>query len=219
MKTDADIKRDVEAELKWDPQIDETDIAVKVNGGAVTLSGYARNYLERHQAEQTAKRVAGVAAVANDIQVRLRSIARPTDPEIAREAIAALKFELPIAWEKIKVLVDNGHARLEGNVEWYFQREQAEAAIRRVNGVLSLRNHMTVVPTVRPADIKLKIERAFKRSAEVDASHITVDTSGTEVTLRGEVRTWAERDQAQQSAWSAPGVTNVTNNLRVSPGG
>ena len=219
MKSDADIKRDVEAELKWDPQIDETDIAVKVNGGAVTLTGYAGNYLERHQAEQTAKRVAGVAAVANDIEVRLRGMARPTDPEIAREAIAALKFELPLAWEKIKVLVDNGHARLEGNVEWYFQRERAEAAIRRLNGVLSLRNHMTVVPTVRPADIKLKIEQAFKRSAEVDASHITVDASGTEVTLRGEVRTWAERDQAQQSAWSAPGVTNVTNTLRVSPGG
>ena len=218
MKSDADIKRDVEAELKWDPQIDETDIAVKVNGGAVTLTGYAGNYLERHQAEQTAKRVAGVAAVANDIEVRLRGMARPTDPEIAREAIAALKFELPLAWEKIKVLVDNGHARLEGNVEWYFQRERAEAAIRRVNGVLCLRNHITVMPTIRPADIKLKIEQAFKRSAEVDASHIAVDASGTEVTLRGEVRTWAERDQAQQSAWSAPGVTNVTNNLRVSPG-
>jgi osmotically-inducible protein OsmY len=219
MKSDADIKRDVEAELKWDPQIDETDIALKVNGGAVTLSGYARNYLERHQAEQTAKRVAGVAAVANDIQVRLSHIAKTTDPEIAREAIAALKSELPLTWDKIKVLVDNGLVRLEGKVEWHFQRERAEAALHRVNGVLSLRNHIIVVPTVTAADIKLKIEQAFKRSAEVDASHVTVDASGTEVTLRGEVRTWAERDQAQQSAWSAPGVTNVTNNLRVTPWG
>jgi osmotically-inducible protein OsmY len=217
MKADANIKRDVEAELKWDPQIDETDIAVKVNGGAVALSGYARNYFEKHQAEQTAKRVAGVAAVANDIQVRLSHIASTTDPEIAREAIAAMKSELPVAWDKIKVMVDNGHVRLEGKVEWHFQRERAEAALRRVNGVLSLRNHITVVPIVRPGDIKLKIEEAFRRSAEVDASHVKVDANGTEVTLSGEVHTWAERDQAQRSAWSAPGVTSVTNNLRVSP--
>jgi len=218
MKSDADIKYDAEAELKWDPQVDETDIAVKVNGGAVTLSGYARNYFERHQAEQTAKRVAGVLAVANDIQVRLGYIAKSTDPEIAREAIAALKSELPISWDKIKVLVDNGHVRLEGKVEWNFQREQAEAILRRVSGVVGLRNHITVLPTVKPGDIKVKIEEAFRRSAEVDASHVTVDANGSEVTLSGEVRTWAERQQAQQSAWSAPGVTTVTNNLRVTPG-
>jgi len=217
MKADADIKRDVEAELKWDPQLDETDIAVKVNGGAATLTGYARNYFEKHQAEQTAKRVAGVSAVANDIQVRLSSIARPTDPEIAREALAALKSEVPWGWDKIQVMVDNGHVRLEGKIEWHFQRERAEAALRRVNGVLSLRNHIAVVPNVTPNDIKLKIEQAFKRSAEVDASHVKVDAQGTEVTLWGEVRSWAERDQAQQSAWSAPGVSKVTNNLRVTP--
>jgi osmotically-inducible protein OsmY len=217
MKSDTDIKRDVEAELKWDPQIDETDIAVKVNGGAVTLTGYARNYFERHQAEQTVKRVAGVLAVANDIQVRLGHIAKTTDPEIAREAISALKTELPISSDKLKVIVDNGHVRLEGKVEWNFQREQAEAALRHVSGVLGLRNHIAVVPTVRPGDIKVKIEEAFRRSAEVDASHVTVDANGSEVTLSGEVHTWAERQQAQQSAWSAPGVTTVTNNLRVIP--
>lgn len=217
MKADSDIKRDVEAELSWDPQIDQTDIAVKVNGGALTLSGYARNYFERHQAEQTAKRVAGVSAVANELQVRLSHIAKTTDPEIAREAIAALKSELPVTWDKIKVLVDNGHVGLEGKVEWHYQRERAEAALRRINGVLSLRNHITVVPTVTAGDIKRKIEEAFKRSAEVDASHVNVDAKGTEVTLSGRVYTWAERDQAQQSAWSAPGVSNVINNLRVSP--
>jgi osmotically-inducible protein OsmY len=224
MKADADIKRDVEAELKWDPRIDETDIAVKVNGAAVTLTGYVRNYLERHVAEQTAKRVAGVAAVANDIQVRLSHIAKTTDPEIAREAIATLKSHLPLAWEQIKVMVDNAHVRLEGKVEWNFQREVAEAAIRHVKGVLSLRNHITVVPTVTAAgitaaQIKLKIEEAFKRSAEVDARHVTVDANEAEVTLWGKVRTWAERDEAQRSAWSAPGVTKVTNNLQVSPWG
>jgi osmotically-inducible protein OsmY len=215
MRSDSDVKCDVEAELKWDPQVDETDIAVKVNGGAVTLSGYAHNYLERHQAEETAKRVVGVLAVANDIGVRLRHTT--SDPEIAREAIAALKAQLPIDWDKIKVLVDKGHARLEGRLEWQFQRELAEAAVRRVHGVLSLRNHITIVPTVTAADIKMKIEQAFKRSAEVDASHVRVDANGTDVFLWGDVHTWAERDQAQRSAWAAPGVTNVINNLRVHP--
>jgi osmotically-inducible protein OsmY len=217
MKSDADIKRDVEAELKWDPRIDETDIAVTVNGRAVTLSGYARNYLERHEAEQMARRVGGVAAVANDIQVRVSHIARTTDPEIAREAVAALKSELPSAWEKIQVLVDSGHVRLEGTVEWHFMRERAEAALRRVSGVLSLRNHIVIAPTVAAADVKSKIEQAFKRSAEVDASHVTVESSGTEVTLRGDVATWTERDQAQRSAWCTPGVTKVINNLQVKP--
>jgi osmotically-inducible protein OsmY len=157
--------------------------------------------------------------VANDLQVRLGRLATTTDPEIAREAIAALKRELPLHWEAIKVLVDNGHVRLEGNVEWHFQRERAETALRCVDGVLSLRNRITVVPAVAPDDIKIKIEQAFKRSAEIDASHVNVDAKGTEVTLWGDVRTWAERDQAQRSAWSAPGVTIVTNNLRVSPWG
>lgn len=216
MKPDADIRHEVEAELKWDPQVNETDIAVKVNAGAVTLSGYARNYFERHQAEQTAKRVAGVVAIANDIQVRLNPGIKVSDPQIAREAVAALRSGLPLTWEAITVLVDSGHVRLEGQVQWHFQRQRAEQLVQHVNGVLTLRNHIAVVPTVTAADIQEKIEKAFKRSAEVDASHITVGTQKSEVTLWGEVRSWSEREHAQQAAWAAPGVTNVTNNLRVS---
>jgi osmotically-inducible protein OsmY len=217
MKSDADIKLDVEAELNWDPQVDDTDVAVKVTAGAVTLSGYARNYFQRHQAEQTAKRVGGVVAVANDIQVRLNPGAKAADPQIARDAVAALKTGLPLTLESVQVLVDNGHVRLEGKVEWHFLRQRAEELVRHVHGVLTLRNHIAVVPTVTAAEIRQKIEQAFRRSASVDAAHITVDTKGSEVTLWGEVRSWNERDQAQQSAWAAPGVTNVTNNLRVSP--
>ena len=217
MKPDTDIKRDVEAELKWNPQIDEKDIAVKVNGGVVALSGYARNYTEKCLAEETVKRVAGVAAVANDIMVRLGETEKATDPEIARAALAALKSELASYSENIKVLVDNGHVRLEGKVGWHFQRERAEAAVRRVKGVATLGNHIGIVPMAAPGDIKHRIEEAFRRSAEVDAAHVAVDADGTEITLRGEVRTWAEREQAQQCAWSAPGVTKVTNNLRVTP--
>jgi osmotically-inducible protein OsmY len=190
---------------------------VKVNGGVVTLSGYARNYMERYLAEETVKRLAGVAAVANDIVVRLGEAEKATDPEIARAALAALKSELPSYCENIKILVDNGHVRLEGKVGWHFQRERAEAAVRRVKGVSTLGNHISIVPMAVPGDIKHKIEEAFRRSAEVDAAHVAVDADGTQITLRGEVRSWAERDQAQQCAWSAPGVTKVINNLRVTP--
>ncbi len=215
MKPDSVIKQDVDAELRWNPELDETDIATKVQDGIVTLSGFARDYHEKHQAEVTAKRVAGVTAVVNDLQVRPPAGGRPTDPEIARAALAALKAELPLSWEGIKLAVHEARIFLEGTVEWQFQRQRAECAMRRVPGVASVRNSVRVVPCVGATDIKRKIEDAFRRNAEIDARQITVEARGAEVTLRGEVRSWAERDQAQQSAWSAPGVSNVINELQV----
>lgn len=214
MKSDADIKRDVEAELKWSPQINETDIAVKVNGGEVSLTGFSGSYHEKCQAEVVSRRVKGVAAVANDIQVKSATDA-PSDPEIARAALTALQFALPISWEKIKPTVAQGWVSLEGEVEWQYQREYAENAIRRLNGVIGVQNSIHVKPNVAPENIKHRIEDAFRRIAEVDASQIKVDANGSEVTLRGEVRSWAERDQAQQTAWSAPGVSHVNNVLTV----
>ncbi len=214
MKSDMDVKRDVEAELKWSPQVDDTDIAVKVVSGEVTLTGFARNYLERHQAELATRRVKGVAALANDIQVR--SLAQgPSDPEIARAALAALKQELPVSWDKIKPVVKEGRISLEGQVEWHYQRERAENAVRFLSGVISVFNAIVVQPSLAPDNIKHRIEEAFRRMAEVDASHIKVEAKDSRITLRGEVHSWAERDQAQQSAWSAPGVTHVDNALTV----
>ncbi len=213
MKSDADIKRDVEAELKWSPEVDETDIAVKVNAGEVSLTGYVRSFYEKFQAEVAVKRVKGVAALANDIQVRLTGA--PTDPEIARAAVAALKVELPVTWENIKPVVQQGRVALEGTVEWQYQREAAENAVRHLRGVTSVHNSITVKPKVQAGNIKHSIEDAFRRIAQVDADHITVDARGSDVTLRGEVRSWAERDEAQRTAWSAPGVANVVNELRV----
>ena len=214
MTSDSEIKRDVEIELKWSPEIDETDIAVKVRNGEVTLTGYARSYFDKHQAEAAVKRVKGVVAVANDIEVR-SSASVPTDPEIARAAAAALKFQLPLVWENLKAVVQEGRVTLEGTLEWHYQREQAESVVRNLLGVVSVHNQIRIEPKLAPEDIKHKIENAFRRLAQIDAGHITVDAIGSDVTLRGEVRSWAERDQAQQTAWSAPGVARVTNELTV----
>ena len=215
MKTDSDIRRDVEAELRWSPEIEQTDIAVNVNGQVVTLTGYVPSYADKYRAEAAVKRIVGVSAVANDLAVRLPLGGTPTDPEIARAVVAALKSELPRHAENLKALVHEGHVALEGKVEWHFERERAERAIRNVPGVISVRNSIRLEPRVAPTEIKRKIEEAFQRSAAVDAQHVTVESRGGEVTLRGEVRSWAERDQAQRTAWSAPGVTNVRNDLSV----
>jgi osmotically-inducible protein OsmY len=214
MRADTDIKTDVEAELRWSPDVDETDIAVKVNRGEVTLSGFSDSYLSKYQAEIATRRIKGVTAVANDISVKPPT-GVPTDPEIARAAVEILKTELPIAWEQIKPVVKAGHVSLEGTAEWHYQRERAESAVRNLAGVVSVRNSIKIQPALAPDNIKHRIEEAFRRLAQVDADRIVVDTSGSEVFLRGEVRSWSEHDQAQRSAWSAPGVTNVKNELTV----
>lgn len=214
MRTDSDIKRDVEAELRWSPDIDDTDIAVKVNSGEVTLTGFAKSYMEKYQAEIATRRVKGVTAVANDIELKPLAGA-PTDPELARAAVVALQTELPLTWEQIKPTVKQGRVSLEGTVEWHYQRERAENAVRRLKGVASVRNSIRIQPSLAPENIKHRIEDAFRRLAQVDADRIVVDTHGSDVTLRGEVRSWAEHDQAQRTAWAAPGVTNVKNELTV----
>jgi osmotically-inducible protein OsmY len=215
MRLDSDIKRDVEAELRWAPDVCETDIAVKVTSGVVALTGYAVNAYEKYRAEVAVKRVTGVTAVANDLAVRAPLGGMPTDPEIARDAVAALKVELPLDWEKIKPIVKEGHISLEGTVEWHDQRQRAEAVVRHLRGVLSVRNSIGLKPRVAPFEIKHKIEEAFRRNAIIDAQKVAVDASGSEVTLRGEVRSWAERDEAQQTAWAAPGVLTVKNEITV----
>jgi osmotically-inducible protein OsmY len=215
MRLDSDIKRDVEDELRWDPDIDATDIGVAVHNGVVTLTGFVRSYAQKTQAEVDAKRVAGVSAVANDIQVRLPVIDARPDPEIARDAVSALKSELPYSSEKIKVVVKNGWITLEGAVEWNYARERAQNAVKRVRGVMGVTNSIVLKPTVAPHEIRRKIEDAFRRSAELDASRITVEANGSEVILRGTVKSWAERQEAERAAWAAPGVTRVDNRVAV----
>jgi len=217
MRSDIDIKRDVEAELRWNPDIDATDIAVAVKNGVVTLSGFVRSYAQKFEAEQTAKRVNGVRAVANDIEVRLPIFNQRPDPEIARDAVKEIQKNLPYASDHIGVVVRDGWVTLEGSVEWNYQRERAAQVVRRVRGVKGVTNLIELQPRVPPVEVKHKIEEAFRRSAELDANRITVETEGGVVTLRGTVRSWAERQEAERVAWATPGVVRVNNLITISP--
>jgi osmotically-inducible protein OsmY len=217
MKTDDDIKRDVEEELRWDPDIDSTYVAVVVKDGIVALTGYIPSYAQKFQAEMDAKRVAGVLGVANDIEVRVPALDQKPDPEIARDAVNALTKQLPFSSQNLKVVVHDGWVTLEGEAEWNYQRERAEEAVRWVKGVKGVVNSIQVKPKVTPVDIKKKIEEAFKRNAEIDANQIDVETHDGEVVLKGTVHSWFEREEAERAAWSAPGVKKVEDHITIRP--
>ena len=217
MKSASEIERDVREELQWGPDLNAEDIAVSVKDGVVTLAGFTRSYTDRLEAELAAKRVAGVHAIANDIEVRLPAIDQRPDPDIARDAVAALKSQLPISHDKIKVIVKDGWITLEGTAEWQYQKTTAESAVRKIKGAKGVTNVIQLKPAVQPTDIQRKIQQAFKRSAEVDADRITVEAKGSEVILKGTVRSWIEREEAERVAWSAPGVTHVEDRIVVSP--
>jgi osmotically-inducible protein OsmY len=217
VKSDHEIELDVKDELQWDPNLDPTDIAISVKKGVVTLAGFVRNYSDKYEAESAAKRVAGVLGVANDIEVRMPSVDERPDPEIARDAVAAIKSQLPISSEHIKVVVKNGWVTLEGKVEWQYQKNTAENAVRRIKGVKGVSNLIQLKPRAQPSEIKRKIQEAFRRNAEINANRITVEANGSEVILKGAVRSWIEREEAERAAWAAPGVTKVEDRIVVSP--
>jgi len=216
MRADDDIKRDVEAELRWDHDIDATDIGVAVKNGVVALTGFVRSYMQKYDAERDAKRVSGVLAVANDLEVRLPTVHQKPDPQIAREVVEEIKSDLPYSHTLIKAVVNDGWVTLEGDIEWNYQKERAEDAARRVKGVKGITNFVMIKPKVEAEDVKRKIEDAFKRNAEIDANRITVEANGTEVVLKGTVRSWAEREEAERVAWLAPGVRKVENRISIS---
>jgi osmotically-inducible protein OsmY len=217
MRSDDDIKRHVEAELEWDPGVDSTDIGVAVNQGVVTLSGFVRSFAHKLAAERAAKRVAGVVGLANDLEIQLPGADQRPDPEIARDAVAELKKWLPDAWRHVRPVVEDGRVTLEGEVEWNFQRDYAERALHWIAGITGISNSIRLRPRVAAAEVRHNIEEAFRRNAQIDANRVMVEANGGEVILRGTVRSWAERQEAERVAWAAPGAIRVDNQITVSP--
>jgi osmotically-inducible protein OsmY len=215
MKPDDEIKSDVEEELRLDPEVDDTYIAVNVNGGVVALTGFVSGYSDKFHAERDAKRLAYVAAVANDIDVRIPSHGLRADPDIARDAVLALKIQLPNSAPKISVTVNDGAIILEGQVEWNYQRERAQDAVRWVRGVKAIVNALDVNASIDPADIMKRVEEVLKRHADIDAAQLQVETRHTEVILKGIVHSWTEHTEVERAAWRAPGVEAVVNFISV----
>lgn len=214
---DRQIRESVLRELDWEPQVSATNIGVAVKDGIVTLSGFVPGWSQKYHAEHAARRVYGVRAVADDLEVRLPGdLVRP-DPEIARAAAKAIDDRLYIAHGGIQSIVEHGHLTLEGRVDWQYEKATAEAAVRDLPGVRSVTNHVTVAPAISTAFVKEQIEAALERAAQVDARRITVEVEDSKVILRGNVRAWSERMEAGDAAWRAPGVKAVENEIAVVP--
>jgi osmotically-inducible protein OsmY len=213
--TDLELKKSVESELNWEPSINAAEIGVAAKDGVVTLTGHVSSYWQKLAAERAALRVAGVKAVANELEIRLALTSERTDEDIARAAVNALNWSSSVPADRIKVKVSKGWITLEGSVEWQYQKSAAENAVRDLTGVKGVINLIDVKPQVSKVVVKSAIEAALKRSAEVDASRITVETDGDKVTLRGSVRSWFERDEAERAAWAAPGVRRVDNRIAI----
>ena len=214
-RTDEEIQEDVLDELRFDARVQPNEIGVAVKDGIVTLTGWVDTYLKRWAAEDAAHRVRGVRAVANDIEVHLPSSAERTDADIAAAAIHALEWDAFVPVDKLDVTVSRGWVTLSGEVEWNFQKQDAERVVRRLSGVRGITNLISVKPRVSASELKQKIEKALLRSVETDAKRITVEVQGSKVILKGTVKSWAEKDEAERAAWSAPGVLSVDNRISI----
>jgi osmotically-inducible protein OsmY len=215
MMTDLELKKNVESELAWEPSINAAEIGVAAKDGIVTLTGRVASYWQKTTAERAAARVFGVKALVNELEVRLPTSAERTDGDIARAVVNALAWNPSVPNDRISVTVSKGWVTLEGTVEWQYQRTEAANAVRNILGVIGVSNLIEVKPKVSKVEVKAAIEAALKRSAEIDANRITVETDGDKVILRGTVRSWAEREAAERAAWAAPGVRVVDDRITV----
>jgi osmotically-inducible protein OsmY len=217
MKTNQQLQRDVIEELRWEPSIDAAQIGVTAEDGVVTLTGHVPVYAHKFTVENVAKRVHGVKAVANEIQVRVPGNARHTDEAIAAAALQALKWDAAVPEDRIQVTVRDGWVILEGTLDWQYQREAADRAVRNLIGAQGFTNSILVKPKDHSREIKTDIESALRRHAYLDSGQIQVDEDGGSVTLLGDVHSCLEREEAERLAWAAPGVRRVQNRLEVTP--
>jgi osmotically-inducible protein OsmY len=212
--TDYDVREGVKNELAWSPKVDAGRIAVSASDGAVTLTGQVGSYLEKWEAEGIAKRVYGVTGVANDLQVDYNGTST-RDTDLLKRAVQALQWNLEVPSGAVQPSVSDGWVTLSGKVTWNFQRKAAESAVRNLSGVKGLTNEITLETQPAPKDVSKRIADALSRNAQLDARRINVTTDGNTAVLDGSVNSWAERDEAETAAWSAPGVNTVRNNLEV----
>lgn len=214
---DSEIRRKVLAELDWDPSIDASAVGVAVKDGVVTLTGSIANYWQKKEVERVVKRVTGVKAVAEDLTIKLPGTAQRSDADIAQSVVSGLRFNVAVPLNCVQVTVENGWVTLEGEVEWQYQKSAAENAVKYLLGVKGVTNSVRIKPRASVADVKAKIESAFARRAQLDANQIKVEATDNRVTLRGSVHSWDEKEDAEEAAWAAPGVTKVENNVIVIP--
>ena len=216
MKSDKQLQQDEIDDLRWDPSVDASKIGVASSNGVITLTGSVPSYFQKQNTERVVKRVSGVRAVANDIEVQLPTTTERTDSGVATAALNALKWSTAVPDENITLSVSKGWVTLEGNVEWNYQRESAEKAVEQLVGVKGVTNRISVSPHIKSREVKGEIKAALHRYADLEARNIEVDATDSTVTLKGQVRSWAERKEAENAAWMAPGVTQVKNEIVVS---
>ena len=213
--SDKTIRNAVEEELDWEPSIDSEHIGVTVEDGVVTLSGHVGTYAEKVTAEKAAKRVKGVRAIAQEIEIRFPNDKKTSDDQIAKRALDIIAWDSTIPKDKVLVKVQNGFVTLSGEVDWFYQRDDAEHAVRKLAGIKGLSNEIRIKPKAYAYDIKERIETALKRNAEFEADSIKVSVLDGRVTLDGKVKAWYERDLAERTAWSAPGVVSVVDHINI----
>ena len=217
MHTDSDIQKDVLAELNAEPNLKNDDLTVGVRDGVVTLAGYVDSYADKWRAERVVSKVKGVKAVVNQLEVKLSSSSQRTDPEIARAAVNALEWNVLVPHDRIQVVVEDGWITLRGEVDWYYQKEEAERTVRNITGIKGVSNLITVAAVPTPSDVKQRITDTLRRGAQFDAERITVEVTGHKAILKGTVRSYAEMQDAERAARKAPGITEVENRLTVDP--
>ena len=217
MSSDLQLRQDVLDELEFEPSVNAAHIGVTANHGVVTLTGFVTSYAEKTVAERAVRSVKGVKAIAEEIEVRLPSDTKRADDEIAARAVDILKWQVGVPADRIRVKVEKGVVTLTGEVDWQFQKTEADHVVHKLSGLVDVVNQIRVASPVHAFEVKEKIEKALQRSAELEASRITVETEGGRVILKGKVHAWYERDIAERAAWSAPGVTEVQDRITIEP--